>query len=271
MLLVTLFRNDAAAVIHDGWWSLKYVGVAGLYLGSFFIPNAPVIEYYLIGARYVSVGYLKYQAMHILVLAYVINNALVSRASRPGGSWAKILLVAAFLVLTISNLAWIVIMFVEFGHKGCGGNIAIMCGTLVSGIAMYGLVLVRSRSDASMFTSSLVLTYCLFLQWSAFTSDIKTECNPLSPLSDSGRNFYANTVMMTVLGLFFVFSSLLTVAAITKKEGDDKQMATELNSAMLSAELSDRNTINDVELNDGAVKTAAEMHVFPVTATTIYF
>ena len=117
----------------------------------------------MIGARYVSVGYLKYQAMHILVLAYVINNSLVNRASRPGGNWAKVLLVTFFALLTIGNIVWIVIMFIEFGTKGCGGNIAIMCGTLVSGILMYGLVLLRSRSDASMFTSSLVLTYCLFL------------------------------------------------------------------------------------------------------------
>ena len=208
--------------------------------------------------------------MHILVLAYVINNSLVNRASRPGGTWAKVLLVACFALLTIGNIAWIIIMFIEFGTKGCGGNIAIMCGTLVSGLLMYGLVLLRSRGDASMFTSSLVLTYCLFLQWSAFTSNIKTECNPFSPYTDSGRNYYANTVMMTVIGLFFVFASLLVVSAVTTKE-DDKQMATELNSAMLSSETSQISSINDVELNSGKTKTASEMHVFPITPTTIYF
>jgi hypothetical protein len=88
ILIVTLFRNDTAAIIHDGWWTLKFGLVAVIYISSFFIPNQPIIDYYLIGARYVSVGYLKYQAMHILVLAYVINNSLVNRASRPGGTWA---------------------------------------------------------------------------------------------------------------------------------------------------------------------------------------
>ncbi len=81
ILIVTLFRNDTAAIIHDGWWALKTLIVGVLFFTSFFIPNSPVIDYYLEGARYVSVAYLKYQAMHILVLAYVINNSLVTRAS----------------------------------------------------------------------------------------------------------------------------------------------------------------------------------------------
>jgi len=60
ILLVTLFKNDKAAIIHDGWWTLKFIVVAALFTTSFFIPNAPVIDYYLIGAKFVSVAYLKY-------------------------------------------------------------------------------------------------------------------------------------------------------------------------------------------------------------------
>jgi len=101
--------------------------------------------------------------MHILVLAFVINNSLVNKASDSGGLWAKILLIFGFVSLTIGNIAWIVLMFIYFGKSGCGGNIAIMCVTLVCGIIMYGLVFFRTRSDASVFTSSLVLSYCLFL------------------------------------------------------------------------------------------------------------
>lgn len=80
MVVVTAFRNDTAAIIHDGWWTLKFLIVAILFVTSFFIPNSPIIVGYLKAARYISVMYLKYQAMHILVLAYVINNSLVKRA-----------------------------------------------------------------------------------------------------------------------------------------------------------------------------------------------
>jgi hypothetical protein len=49
-------------------------------------------------------------------------------------------------------------------------------------------------------------------------------------------------------------------------------MATELNSAMLSAERDSHGiTINDIEEKNGGRKTAEQMHVYPITHTTIYF
>jgi len=46
-----------------------------------------------------------------------------------------------------------------------------MTFTLVGIVAMYGLVLLRSRKDASILTSSIAATYCLYLQWAALSSD----------------------------------------------------------------------------------------------------
>jgi hypothetical protein len=74
---------------------------------------------------------------------------------------------------------------------------------------------------------------------------------------------------MMVIGLMFVFASLLVVASITKHE-DEVQMATEMNSAIITQEKDDGEKVNDVE--EGQVKkTAEEMHVFPITRQTIYF
>ena len=226
ILIVTIFKTDWAAVVHDGWWTVKFLLVVGLFISSFFIYNEPVMDYYLFGARYVSVMYLKYQAMHILVLAFIINNNLVKKANESDGiSWAKILLVVLFLLISFGNLAWIIYMFIVFGYLHCPGNLTAMCLTLVSGVLMYGLVLFRTRPDASVFTSSLVFSYCLFLQWSAFTSDSKVECNPFNPLSNSGYNTYANSLLMMIIGLFYCFASLLVVAGVVHKE-DENSMAT---------------------------------------------
>ena len=41
------------------------------------------------------------------------------------------------------------------------------CGVFL----MYGLVLTRSRKDASVLTSAIASFYCLYLQWSALSSD----------------------------------------------------------------------------------------------------
>jgi hypothetical protein len=73
-------RNDTAAIIHDGWWTLKSIIVAGLFIGSFFISNDPFFLGYMEFSRYVSVIYLCFQAMLMLIVCYLINNSLVTAA-----------------------------------------------------------------------------------------------------------------------------------------------------------------------------------------------
>ncbi len=53
-------KNDTAAIIHDGWWCLKFLIVAALFVGSMWIPNTPVIIGYMKFARVVSVFFLAY-------------------------------------------------------------------------------------------------------------------------------------------------------------------------------------------------------------------
>lgn len=53
-------KNEVAAVIHDGLWGLKFFIVAGLFVGSMWIPNSSFIFLYMRLARWISVGYLIY-------------------------------------------------------------------------------------------------------------------------------------------------------------------------------------------------------------------
>ena len=124
-----------------------------------------------------------------------------------------IILLTFFGALTIGNLVWIIYQFKLFGGEGCGGNITQMIITCLLGIVMYGIVLLRTRKDASILTSALVLCYCLYLQWSALSSKDDEQCNPYLK---SG----VNTTMEIMLGLFFTFVSLLVISASTTKEGE---------------------------------------------------
>lgn len=267
---VTLMRNDTAAIIHDGWWCLKSLIVAGLFVGSMWIPNEPVIIGYMKFARIVSVVFLAYQGMLMLIVAYVINSSLVSKVDKQGGhagSCAGITLMTMFFLLTGGNITWIIFMFIEF--SGCAGNVTIMVITCIVGAIMYVIVLLRTRADASVFTSALVLTYCLYLQWSALSSNTNETCNPFSPLSDSGLNYSANTIMMMILGLIFTFSSLIVISATTKKD-EEQNLATQMNQALMEDELDSGEVVGDIE-EDGKTKSAKEMHVFPITSATIFF
>lgn len=104
-------RNDTAAIIHDGWWCLKFLIVAGLFVGSMWIPNTPVIIGYMKFGRVVSVFFLAYQGLLMLIVAYVINSSLVDGVTKAGGnacSCSGITLIALFSTLTIGNVVWIV-------------------------------------------------------------------------------------------------------------------------------------------------------------------
>lgn len=126
--------------------------------------------------------------------------------------------------------------------------------TSIIGAIMYGIVFFRTREDASIFTSALVLSYCLYLQWSAMSSNMDATCNPFAPDSNSGLNWTANTIMMMVLGLLFTFSSLFVISAVTKKD-EDENLTTAMNQAMLEDDKDSGEVVNDVEEN-GVKKTA---------------
>lgn len=111
--------------------------------------------------------------MMMLIVSYVVNDRLVSGVNNHGKgsalSSSGIALIILFIIFTCGNITWIVYQFVLF--SGCGRNIAMMVCTCFVAVILYVIVLFRTRQDASMFTSSLVVAYCLYLQWSAFSSD----------------------------------------------------------------------------------------------------
>jgi len=94
---------------------------------------------------------------------------------------------------------------------------------------MYVIVLFRTRNDASIFTSSIVLCYNLYLQWSALSSNPSSTCNPYT---DSA----GNTAFLITAGLIFTFISLFVISSQTSKEGEADNVATAINAPMMEKE-----------------------------------
>ena len=112
-----------------------------------------------------------------------------------------------------------------------------------------------------MFTSSLVVAYCLYMQWSALSSNPSSSCNPFSAYStDSTHNAKANTATMMTFGLLFTFVSLFVVGGKTKSNSDE-------GLALQTAVMEDDGP--EYQSLDGQVDK--EEHVFPISGATIYF
>lgn len=79
--MIVLPKAEFSAHIHDGWWGCKFLIVTALFIGSLYIDNQPFMIGYMQFARVVSVFFLAYQAIIILIVAYIINEAMVTAVS----------------------------------------------------------------------------------------------------------------------------------------------------------------------------------------------
>lgn len=168
IFLITLARNEMAAQFHDGFWFLKLILALGGYVGSFYIPNKFFNNYYLRFAEIISVVFLIYQALLMLVVSYKINETLVNNYNNDETKCSAIILMSTTISITFSNLFWIVLQYKDFNGPY---NNTFMSFTLIGIILMYGLIFISSRKDASILTSSIASLYCLYLQWTALSSD----------------------------------------------------------------------------------------------------
>jgi hypothetical protein len=164
-------------------------------------------------------------------------------------------------IITAGNITFAVFQYIWY--YSCAYNDVIITITNIAGVAFYILVFMRTRQDASILTSSIVFSYCLYLQWSALASNPNNSCNPFVASA-------TNTVMQIVVGLFFTILSLTIISASTKKEGEGN-IATAVNSAMIENEEDTGERVDDIENKDGEKVSAEEAHTFPVTTQTIFF
>ena len=155
----------------------------------------------------------------------------------------------------------------------CAYNFIIMLVTLVGIIAMHALVLIRSRKDSSILTSSIASIYCLYLQWSALSSETDESCNHNSGIK-------SNVWMQIVFGLVFTILALFVISGSTKTS-DETNLASEISSHIVEKEenLEDRpedeqglkKSLREQKHSHSASINSEEAHVFSISTATIFF
>ena len=183
VFLVILARNTSVAIFHDGCWGTKFLLVLAFFIGTMWIPN-DFFRGYMDFSRIVSIFFLLCQALLMLVVSYKINETLVGNYEREqNNSCSATILIGLTVVITLGDVVWLVYQYIWY--HSCGYNTAIITVTLIASISFYVLVLLRTREDASILTSAIVVTYLLYLQWSALASNPDAECNPFGQSGDN--------------------------------------------------------------------------------------
>lgn len=210
VFLFILSRNAIAAGFHDGCWGTKFIIVAVCWIASMWIPNSFIMTYLQI-SRYASALFLIYQSLLMLIVAFKVNDQLISNYENDEGNCSGIILLGVTFGITAGNIWWIIKMFMTFS---CTYNIIIMSVTCLAVIAMYALNLLGTRKDASICTTAVAALYILYLQWTALSSDDDKVCN-----GNFGQE--SNTVWQIVAGLAFTFVALSIISA-SSTSGEDK-------------------------------------------------
>ena len=84
MLLISLTRTSIASAFHDGCWMFKYLAVAGMIIGSFWVLPIQAIMLYGQISRIFSFLFLIFQGISILSISYVVNDNLVNYYEEQG-------------------------------------------------------------------------------------------------------------------------------------------------------------------------------------------
>jgi hypothetical protein len=175
VFLIMLPRSICGSIFHDGCWVFKFILVIGAYIGVFWIPNS----FYFGWAHFARIAsglYLFLQVILLIITAFMLNDILVKSYEESGSCCSMVTLLGFSGLLTAGIIVFIVFQFIWF--SGCGGSLAIVIVTLIFIIAFYVLNLIKTREDGSVFTASIVSSYCAYLGWSAMASIPDEQCNP---------------------------------------------------------------------------------------------
>jgi hypothetical protein len=114
-------------------------------------------------------------------LAYTWNDKLLSAINgRNGEAWAKGLLIAFSVISSGGSLVWLVYCFIWFW--GCAVANFILIETTLFVVFFYFAAFARMcniilRDNYSIFVTSCVVPYIIYLQWTALASQPQASCN----------------------------------------------------------------------------------------------
>mmetsp|Transcript_16342 Transcript_16342/g.38667 ORF Transcript_16342/g.38667 Transcript_16342/m.38667 type:complete len:484 (-) Transcript_16342:120-1571(-) len=177
------------------YWGIKVLGYIATLVASFFIPNSFFASYSDL-ARAVSAIFLIFTVIILVDFAYNLQEGIIEKAEaykneqvaagneEPGtcsNSWLIIYLVLAgiLFIVTMAGLAGMYAFAVN-QEAACGGSVSMLSLTLLGGLILTIMSTLQMFGGRGLLPPLVVWVYCVYLVWSAFTSNPTYGCNPLA-------------------------------------------------------------------------------------------
>jgi hypothetical protein len=180
MCLVICCRKKA----HDGAFFFKFFAIGAGFVATLWIPEDNMYRFGKASA--VGAGFfIAAQVLCILEFAYAWNEDWRSRDREGENTWKYLILVISTLFL-MGFLAFVIASYVLFTGSGCGGGVAQITMTLLTGLAFTLLSMTFWCEHGAILPSSVIAIYSGYYCFSALSSWPNHECNSL--YNDSGTD-----------------------------------------------------------------------------------
>jgi hypothetical protein len=171
-------------VLNEGLFTVKFILVGLLFVGSLFVSNF-LFERYAQGARVMSLGYMLMQSIILIDIFYILGRALVRRYNE-GEEECGGILVGLSVILYGGAIALNVLSYIWFRNDGCGERLWLNISVSALMFLMPAVQMVRLNTQNNLLTTSLVALLLAYFSYSAQLSvpDCRTRLTPETFLID---------------------------------------------------------------------------------------
>lgn len=200
--------SDPRALIHSGLWLVKFGLFFGLVLFTFLIP----MEFSKIWMYFGLVSTFFFIVIQLFLLVDLTNlwNKTWARKMEQTGNkcWFYVVLSSTIFLYTISSTA-IVCFYVFFGaSRKCKTNKMFVSINLVLCAVAATISVHPKAQDGGLLQSAVIVTYSVYLTWSALSFNPNEKCNPVATYI-SEADMRPNLNIQASLDLFFLVVTVI--------------------------------------------------------------
>ncbi|XP_036605179.1 serine incorporator 3 [Trichosurus vulpecula] len=183
LMLKVKSSKDPRAGVHNGFWFFKIVGLVGLMVGSFYIPEGPFsTAWYYIGMSGAAL-YILIQLILLVDFAHSLNESWVNRMEEGNARcWYAVLLsfTSFFYILSFIGVVLLYVFYTK--TDACTENKLFISLNLIFCIAVSIVSILPKIQEhqprSGLLQSSIITAYTIYLTWSAMSNEPDRTCNP---------------------------------------------------------------------------------------------
>jgi len=177
--------QDPRSGIQNGFWGIKFLVVAGIAIGAFFMPSNFAEPWMIIG----MIGgflFILIQLVLIIDFGHSLNESWVAKYEETENKGYYVLLIGTTFLCYGLSIAAVVCYYVYYIGSGtdspCSEHRAFISVNLILCVIFTIISVMPMIQDANpnsgLLQSAIITLYTMYLTWSAMSNNPNKDCNP---------------------------------------------------------------------------------------------